>query len=91
MTAEGKVERTWNAGHNNKEKSWRETDLVPVLPFNTKPLLKCPLFYITSQNRQFIKTAHDRKHDTTNKGLKNAGSEILQKPSIEAATKLNEL
>ena len=48
VTAEGKVERTWNAGRNNKEKSSSETDLVPVFPFNTKILLKCLLFYIIS-------------------------------------------
>ena len=38
----------------------------------------------------FIKNAHDRKHDTTNKGLKNAGSEILKKPKKAIETKWNE-
>lgn len=40
--AEGKVERTWNAVRNNKEKMCSETAFVPVTSFKHILTIKCP-------------------------------------------------
>ena len=63
---------------------------IAVVVFFNKIRLCRTFFFIPKKFGQFIKTAHDRKHDTTNKGLKNAGSEILQMAKKEVETMLNE-